>query len=123
MTQKNVDRMTAAQLAERFLALALAKGDAIMGGENAKASRIYWKIDAILNELKVREGDQRRMLIEFYQHRDPSVRLEAAEATLAICPEAAKQVLQLICDRKEFPFAGDAGLTLMYVKDGRYKPT
>ena len=123
MTVKQLDRMTTDQLAERFLALALAKGDAIMGDENAKANRIYWKIDAILKELKARAGDQRRVLAALYDHRDPSVRLEAATATLAIFPETARKVLQWICDRKEFPFAGDAGSKLDSLRTGFYKPT
>lgn len=123
MIRKTPDTMTISELVEKFTELAIAKGKAIMGDENAKANRIYWQIDAVKKELKAREGDQRRMLTVLYRHRDPSVRLEAAGATLAIFPEDAQNVLQFICDNKEFPFAGDAGFTLLNFKSGFYKPT
>lgn len=121
---KSVDltRQTVPQLVDRFLGLALAKGDAVMAGQNAKVSRLYWALDGIEKELRSREGDQRRGLRALYDHPNPQVRLEAAQATLAVFPEAAKAALQMICDRDEFPPALDAGHTLLYIREGRYTP-
>jgi hypothetical protein len=93
-----------------------------MGDEIAKASKLYWKIDAILKVLKSRPGDDRRLLIQLHQHPDPSVRLESATATLAIDPAASRQVLQEICNRREFPFAGYAGMRLRNLDTGVFKP-
>jgi hypothetical protein len=114
--------MTVQELVEQFLALSLAKGTAIMRGEIAKANRLYGKIDAIKKELRSREGDQRRALRILYDHPNPQVRLEAANATLVALPDEARAALQMICDRHEFPQAGDAGFTLLYLSDGRYVP-
>ncbi|MGM4892623.1 DUF2019 domain-containing protein [Tardiphaga sp. 538_B7_N1_4] len=122
MTTKDLKSVPTEQLADDFLALAIAKGEAIMGDQTAQANRLYWRIDAVRKELKAREGDQRRFLARFYSHRDPQVRMEAAMATLAIFPEQAREVLQSIRDRKEFPHAGEAGLTLLYLDRGEFKP-
>jgi hypothetical protein len=48
--------------------------------------------------------------------------MEAAMATLAVFPAQAREVLRLICDRNEFPHAGEAGLTLLYLDRGEFKP-
>lgn len=122
---KKVDLRTAttSELADEFLRLAIAKSDAVMEFEIKKVDRIYWQMETVENELKSRPGDQRRVLSELYQHIKPGVRLEAATATLAVLPTESRQVLQMIVDRDEFPFAGDAGMRLHNLATGFYKPT
>lgn len=122
MSIRDISQLTVPQLVEQFLVLSLAKGDAIMGDQIAKVNRLYWKIDALEKELKSRDGDQRRALHALYDHPNPQVRLEAADATLAVLPVEARAALQMIIDRHEFPQAGDAGFTLLYLSDGRYIP-
>jgi hypothetical protein len=122
MKTYDLSQQTVDQLVDRFLALSLAKGKALVEGQIAKVNRLYWKIDALRKELKSRDSDQRRALHVFYNHPDPQVRLEAANATLAILPTEARAVLQMIIDRHEFPQAGYAGFTLLYLSDGRYVP-
>jgi hypothetical protein len=122
MSPSDPSHQTVPQLVELFLKLALAKGRAIMRGEIAKANRLYGKIGLIEKELRSREGDQRRALSVLYDHPNPQVRLEAAYATLVALPDEARAALQMICDRHEFPQAGDAGFTLLYLSDGRYVP-
>lgn len=122
MTARNLANFTISELTSEFVRLAIAKGEAIMGDQTTKASRIYWQMNAIEEELKSRNGDQRRILSTLFQHPDPSVRLEAATATLAILPAASRQVLKSIWDRDEFPFAGDAGMRLHHLETGFFKP-
>jgi hypothetical protein len=43
--------------------------------------------------------------------------------TLAVAPAAAKQLLQEIADSKEYPQAGDAGMSLWALKQGIFRPT
>jgi hypothetical protein len=43
-------------------------------------------------------------------------------ATLVVFPEEARAALQMIIDRDEFPQAGNAGFTLLYLSDGRFTP-
>lgn len=122
MSRNDISNQTVPQILERFEALSLAKGEALVEGQIAKVTRLYWKIDALKNELKSRDGDQRRALHALYDHPSPQVRLEAAEATLAVLQSEARAALQMIIDRKEFPQAGHAGFTLLYLSDGRYVP-
>lgn len=122
MKRNDISRQRVQELVEQFEALSLAKGAAIMGSQIAKANRLYWQIDALKKELKSRDGDQRRALHALYSHPNPQVRLEAADATLAVLPAEARAALQMIIDRHEFPQAGDAGFTLLYLSDGRYVP-
>ena len=122
MSAANLAGQTTPQLVEQFRILALAKGEANVGGEIAKFTRLYWRLDAIEKELRSRAGDQRSALVELYRHPNPQVRLEAAMATLAVFPDEAKAALQMIIDRNEFPQAGDAGFTLLNISEGQFTP-
>ncbi|HEY0235253.1 MAG TPA: DUF2019 domain-containing protein [Afipia sp.] len=84
------------------------------------ALRLYNAMVKITAELKSRDGDQRRVLMPLYQHPNPTVRFKSAMATLA--PIEARQILQAIKDRKEFPIAMDASQMLNALDEGRYTP-
>jgi hypothetical protein len=58
-----------------------------------------------------------------YRHPNAQVRLMAATATLAVAPEAARQLLQAIADSNDYPQAGDAGMSLWNLERGVFKPT
>lgn len=77
----------------------------------------------VCEELKARAGDQRSALVSLYSHPNLQVRLMAAKLTLAVAPAAAKQLLQEIADSKEYPQAGDAGMSLWALKQGIFRPT
>jgi uncharacterized protein DUF2019 len=72
--------------------------------------------------LKAREGDQRQALVRLYEHKNPQVRLKAVKATLAVAPEVALPMLQAIADSREYPQAGEAGMSIRNLKEGIYKP-
>jgi hypothetical protein len=78
---------------------------------------------AVESELKTRKGDQRSALVPLFVHPNPQVRLMAAEVTLAVAPAAARQTLQELWDRKEFPQAAYAMGTLRALERGDRKPT
>ena len=122
MKRLDIAHQTVPEIVEQFQTLALAQGHALLGGEMAKVNRLYSKIDALENELKSRDGDQRRALHALYNHPNPQVRLEAANATLAVLPTESRAALQMIIDRREFPQAGHAGFTLLNLSEGRYVP-
>lgn len=114
--------MTSPQLAERFTELALGQFKAELYGEIAKYNRLYDNIIAIEQELKSRPGDQRTILVPLFSHPNPQVRLMAAQSTLAVAPAAARQTLQALWDRKEFPQAAYAMGTLRALERGDRKP-
>ena len=100
----------------------LAKNEALETDQDARYKRLYWKLDAVQQELRARAGDQRRALAELYDHPNPQVRLDAAMATLVVLPERARAALRMIINRDEFPQAADAGLTLDDLDEGRFVP-
>ncbi|MCW2498266.1 DUF2019 domain-containing protein [Jatrophihabitans sp.] len=122
MNAAPLSSQTTAELVEKFRALGEAKGEATLEGRIARYNRLYWQLDAVEEELKGRNGDQRRELARFYTHPAPQLRLDAAYATLAIFPEQAQAVLQRIVDRGEFPQAANALHTLMNIKEGTRIP-
>lgn len=123
MKKPDLKDMTVPELVERFTELTLGQFKAELYDENAKYNRLIGEMLAIEQELKKRTGDQRSALVPLFVHPNPQVRLMAAEFTLAIVPAAARQVLQEIWDRKEFPQAAYAMGTLRALERGDRKPT
>jgi hypothetical protein len=123
MIGRTLKDMSVAELAEKFVSIALGQFQAERQDEFAKYNRLYKDMIAVEQELKNRPGDQRRALITLFEHPNPQVRLMAAEATLALAPIAARQTLQDIWDRKQFPQAAHAMGTLRALERGDRKPT
>lgn len=121
MKRANLAEMTISQLVDRFTALALEQYKAELYDEIAKYNRLYDDIIAIKEELRARGGDQRGALVPLFGHPNPQVRLKAALYALAVAPAAARQVLQDISDRNEYPQAAYARQTLMALDRGDSK--
>src|SRR5262249_17719651 len=98
MTHIKLGRMKAGQLVERFVTIALEQDSALLTDEYMKFNRLYEEREAVEQELKARAGDQRHKLLGLLEHPNAQVRLNAAIATLALAPQAARQTLQLIKD-------------------------
>jgi hypothetical protein len=111
------------QLLERFTAIALQQDQALLMDEIARFNKLYDEMGAVKIELKRRPGDQRRALLALYDHPNIQVRLKAAVGTLAVEPAPARELLQTIASSREYPQAGDAGMTLVNLDRGIFKPT
>lgn len=122
MKTLNLNGLSIEQLLERFTAIALRQHDAIEADDNAKYARLYRQMDAVENELKSRNNDERRVLLCLLDHPSAQVRLMAAISTLAVAPRAARAALRKISDRNEYPQAADARGMLRDLDEGRYKP-
>lgn len=123
MTRKNLGAMSVEELVARFEAIALEQDDAIFNDDNAKYNRLFREMESLEQELKRREGDQRRALLPLLEHKNGQVRLKAAIATLAIDATAARQTLQEISDSNIYPEAADARGMMWALEEGRYFPT
>jgi len=123
MKRMPVHEMTSDQLVERFTTISLEQDDALLGDEIAQFNRLFDQKTAVENELKSRRGDQRALLLKLFSHRNAQVRLNAAKATLAVAPDAARKMLHAIEDSQEFPQAGDAGMCLINLERGIFRPT
>jgi uncharacterized protein YdcH (DUF465 family) len=115
--------MTVHQLVQRFTAIALDQDRALLRREHAKFNRLFDKMEAVEKELKARNGDQRQALLRLYDHPNAQVRLKAVKATLAVAPEPALRMLKAIAESREYPQAGEAGMSLYNLEVGIFKPT
>jgi len=123
MKRELLQGMTVEQLVAQFTTIGLDQDVAIRKDDNAKFTRLFWQMEAVEEELKMREGDQRQALLQLYHHANTQVRLAAAKATLAVAPEAARRTIEAIAASRDYPQAGDAGMTLDSLERGIFKPT
>ena len=123
MKRTNLRTTSVDQLVERFIAITLDQDKAIAADDAGKYNRLFEQMEAVKRELKAREGDQRRALLRLYDHPNIQVRLKAVTATLAVAPERARRMLEIIAESREYPQAGDAGMTIDALDRGIFKPT
>ena len=122
MTQAKLKDLTVVQLVERFAAMGVEQDKALLYDEYAKFNRIFEQMEAVKAELKSRPGDQRCALLALFDHSNMQVRLKAAKATLAVAPDAAREMLQRIQQWGRQPQAGDAGMCLWNLDRGVFVP-
>ena len=121
MTTRPASKIASVQeLVAQFLSIGLAQFDAAYVVDTRKYNRLYQKMDVVLDELKRREGDQRRALLPLLDHPNVQVRMMAAQAVLAISPTLARSAFVSVRDSNEFPQAMNAGMTLRALDNGSY---
>jgi cytochrome c oxidase assembly protein Cox11 len=123
MKRVKLSDMTTERLVQLFADLAVQQDAALLYRAQREVNKIYWKLEEIQSELKSRPGDQRSALLPLYDHKNMQVRLKAAIATLAVSPQAARAQLESISASGWQPQAGDAGMSLLALDNGVYKPT
>lgn len=123
MKRDKLQDLSVDDLVQRFVAIALEQDDALLANDTPKFNPLFWQLDAVREELKARPGDQRHALLRLFNHSSAQVRLKAAKSTLAIAPEAARQVLETIASSREYPQAGEAGMSLWNLDQGVFKPS
>jgi hypothetical protein len=123
MIAKSADQTSVQELVERFVSIGLAQYDALYVVDTTKYNRLYAMMVDIRNELKRREGDQRRALLPLLDHPNLQVRMKAANTLLAISPVLARKVLESVRESKIYPQAMDAGMTLSALDNGTFVPS
>lgn len=123
MKQVDLGAMSSKNLVERFAEIVVAQDQALLGGETTKFNRLFRQMMDVANELKGREGDQRRLLLDLFTFPNMQVRVQAAKLTLAVAPVEARKQLEAIADTHWMPQAGDAGMSLSFLDRGVFKPT
>lgn len=122
MKPVSLENMSVDELVERFSMLAVEQ-DGARREENIRGvNQLYDALKDVEGELRLRDGDQRRALLRLYDHKNSQVRLKAAEATLAVAPDAARHMLQALADSREYPQSADARSAIRYLEKGIYKP-
>ena len=123
MKQTRLENLTVDQLVGRFTAITLDQDKALRTSNHARFNRLFKEMEAVKRELKARDGDQRRALLRLYDHPNPQVRLKAVKATLAVAPSPRYEMLKVIAESREYPQAGEAGMSLYNLEIGIFKPT
>jgi hypothetical protein len=118
----NLGGMTTVELVDRFAEICAKQDQALFESEIAEFNRLYDQMAAIRDELKARHGDQRSALLALFDHQNLQVRLQAAKATLAVAPAAARRMIELIQEWGRQPYAGDAGMCLVNLDRGIFVP-
>ena len=114
--------MTVEQLVSYFSKVGVQQHDADGDSDVGRYNRLVEVMLTIVQELRAREGDQRRALTQLYTHPDTQVRFMAAIHTLALFPDEGRRTLQRISDRNQYPQAIDAPMILDGLDDGSYVP-
>lgn len=123
MKHPKLEAMPIDQLIRLFVAIGLAQDEALLGGDVSKFNRLFDEMWAVTEELRNRPGDQRGALLHLYDHVNAQVRLKAIISTLAVAPQSARTALQALANSRDHPQAGDAGMTLINLDRGIFKPT
>src|SRR4051794_7400948 len=124
MTTKSADQVASVQeLVAHFLSITLAQYDAARIADTTKYNRLYRKMEDVVNELKRRQGDQRRALLPLLDHPNVQVRMMAAHAVLTISPLRARKAFESVRDSGISPQAADASGTLRALDSGFYVPS
>jgi len=116
-------KMSIEELVDRFAEISIAQSKALEWDEIREFNRLYKNMDRVGNEIEKRGVDTRVNLMRLYSHPNLHVRLNAAIRTLAIAPQEARAVLESIYASKKLPQSLHAGMTLLNLDNGVFKPT
>lgn len=123
MSKSSLEACSVEELVSRFVEIGLAQEKALLYDEYAKFNRLFQQMQDVVEALKRRPGDKRQALLSLYDHSNLQVRLKAVKNSLALAPEEGRRVLQAIADSREYPQAGEAGMSLDNLDAGIFKPT
>jgi hypothetical protein len=123
MKATQLQDMSIKHLTECFVEIGIAQDQALLADDLTRFNRLFDQMQAIVQELRARDGDQRRALLALYDHPNMQVRLKAVKNTLALSPQAGRAMLEEIANSNHFPQAGEAGMSLTNLDQGVFKPT
>ncbi|SKA30709.1 DUF2019 domain-containing protein [Consotaella salsifontis] len=118
----NPAKATTEELVDYFAELGLLQEQAEIMSNQSKINRVVRRRFEVVKELKSRDGDALRLLIRYYDHQCAQVRLNAATATLALFPEAARRKIQEIAEWEAGPVALEASMRLHALDEGIFHP-
>src|SRR5678815_3106001 len=109
MNRRNkLESATAEELVEYFVETAMVQDKAMRQGDTPKYNRLYREMDAVEQELRTAHWRSKTCTHSTVCASERAGQAASSIATLALAPNAARQVLQIISDREEYPQAVDA---------------
>ena len=122
MKPTELTNLNVSELVDRFAEIGLAQEKAIEQDDNAKYRKLYAQMEAIDQELRSRGREARLALMQLYDYPNMQVRLQVATYTLGVAPAAARNLIQAIADSQWPPQALDAGMRIVNLDNGVFKP-
>ena len=122
MKQPDLSKLSIDALVDRFTEIGVAQDKAIEKDNNRLYNKLYWEMEAIDQELRSRGRDARLALMRLYKYPNMQVRLQAATYTLGVAPAEARNLIQAIADSGWPPQALDAGMRIVNLDNGVFKP-
>jgi len=123
MKRPDLQLLTNEELVARFRQLALDKSKYLLDSNTRAVNRDYEKMKGIEEELRRRGPEARKALAVLLDDEDLRVRYEAARRLLAVVPERALATVQQVENEHFMPVSGEAGMTLLALENGIFKPT
>ena len=105
MIKASTDTLSPQELVAQFESLALRQHQANFEDDTPTFNKIYARMTKIVNELRSRPGDQRRVLVPLLAHANAWVRYKAAVNTLVVAPGEARVVLEQLALKSNNEFA------------------
>ncbi|MQT13732.1 DUF2019 domain-containing protein [Segnochrobactrum spirostomi] len=106
------------EIVDLFIQYSIEQENMSLEMRSRSVARLYHKIDALVTELRFREGDRRHVLLPLLKHANPQVRLKAAQSLLAVARDEALAALKELSDPQLYMQALDAGMTLINLDRG-----
>jgi hypothetical protein len=108
----NLKDMSVKQLVDRFAEIGIGEAKALLYDDFDKFAELFSDMEAVGAELARRGPAAELELLSLYNHPNVQVQLKAAIYTAVEAPVAARSKVEAIASSKDFPQAGDAGMTL-----------
>jgi hypothetical protein len=123
MTSGKLDSLGDEDLVDLFETWAATRGKAIIDGEIPEANHAYKNLKAVHDQLCIRGIAARSRILRLLDHEDVTVRFHAAKWLYALSPERARSILKDVEAQGPRALAGAAGMTLLHIDTGVFKPT
>jgi hypothetical protein len=122
MTTDNLEDLSVNALVDRFATIGVEQYKANDAGEDERYKELFYQMNDIQEELKRRQGDERRALIMLFDYPNMQVRLMAAQYALAVAPQAARRAIEAIAASTWAPQCYDARMCLHMLDEGKFIP-
>ena len=122
MKTSTLDNLSDDELIDRFAIAAKERGAAVLDSETRRANRMFDRMRAIDTVLRARGRGARMKLVRLMDEKDRFVRYYAALYLLGIAPDRAREIIEWNHKYWFDALAGDAGMLLLALDRGEYKP-
>lgn len=122
MKPLSLSEMTVDELVRAYEDVVLKQDESFKNERLSLFKQQYWERDAISNELRSREGDQRERLAALFKSKKSWVRICVAQDTFALDEERARMHIQYIIDHAWDPYRGEAR-SVLGAWDRGFRPT